>query len=344
MAVGRRNTSVGVAEIDDDAMQKQALGDALGRLSSARRPQAPAPIDDVGAPPPVVAPPQPETITREFRDYIPSATDAKLGDVPDPIDVGGDGGATTPGEAGPRADTPPAAPPAATDEPPPGDPTAAVDGGAWARYGAADIPGAETLTWGDPTRVTGANTAGWGTGTRGSNTTKNSFLKIASRYDPRQPNASAQIFADKDFQRLFPEARLVQHPKGDQIDFGDGNPVDVLVNAREDGSGEVWAWQTSGTPTGSGGGAAVGAGSDGDSPALPPGFTGDDNSILDEIMASIDAMASGEEDPLAKKSIGERLAMLSEAARGMAGGAMKGSTASSANPQAVPTGRRGGVR
>lgn len=149
----------------------------------------------------------------------------------------GPGGVQNPAYGGPAAQGAPQGAPQASQGQP---------GGAHARWGTADIPEAADLTWGDTSRMTGFNTNAWGTPERGSNTIKNSFGKIASRYDPRQPGAARQMMADPDFQRLFPEARLVEHPKGDQIDFGDGNPIDVLVNAVEGGAGEAWAFQTGG--------------------------------------------------------------------------------------------------
>jgi hypothetical protein len=133
-------------------------------------------------------------------------------------------------------------------------PTAPMAGGALARYGTGNIAGAENLSTGSMS-MPGFNTAGWGTQERGTNSIKNTFGKIASRYDPRAPNATQQIVNDPDFKQFFPEAKIVPHPKGDLIDFGDGRPVDVLVNAREGGSGDAWAWQTQG-----GGGAAGPAG------------------------------------------------------------------------------------
>lgn len=120
-----------------------------------------------------------------------------------------------------------------------------------------DIEGAGGLkTGGFMGGLEGFNTGGWGTEERGSNTHKNTFGKIASRYDPKQAGAAKAMMADPDFQAYFPDAKLVEHPNGDLIDFGDGRPVDVLRGAQAGGAGEAWQW---GVDDGSGGGAGGGA-------------------------------------------------------------------------------------
>lgn len=139
-----------------------------------------------------------------------------------------------------------------------------VTGGAdpragYARTAAAnnykDIEGAGGLKTGAHMGgLEGFNTGGWGTEERGSNTHKNTFGKIASRYDPKQAGAAKAMMADPDFQAYFPDAKLVEHPNGDLIDFGDGRPVDVLRGAQAGGAGEAWQW---GVDDGSGGGGGV---------------------------------------------------------------------------------------
>jgi len=139
----------------------------------------------------------------------------------------------------------------------------AVAGGAMARYGTGNIPGAENVgTGGHTGALTGFNTGGWGTQERGTNSIKNTFGKIASRYDPRQGNAVQQILNDPEFKQFFPEAKLIQHPKGDLIDFGDGNPVDVLRNAVEGGSGDAWQFLAGGGGGAQGGDILAGGGMD----------------------------------------------------------------------------------
>lgn len=115
-------------------------------------------------------------------------------------------------------------------------------GGALARYGTGDIADAKGLKTGGYGGEGFSYESRAAAGERGADTIKNSFGKIASRYDPTQAGASKAVMADPDFQRLFPEARLVEHPNGDMIDFGDGKPVDVLRAARAGGAGEAWQW------------------------------------------------------------------------------------------------------
>lgn len=83
-------------------------------------------------------------------------------------------------------------------------------------------------------------------GERGSNTHKKLFGRIASRYDVSQPDAVKRMMADPDFQAAFPDAKLVEHPNADLIDFGDGNPVDVIRGAVAGGSGAGWQWGVGG--------------------------------------------------------------------------------------------------
>jgi hypothetical protein len=48
--------------------------------------------------------------------------------------------------------------------------------------------------------------------------------------------------ADPDFLKFFPEAKLIEHENADLVDFGDGNPVDLLRGAVAGGAGEAWQW------------------------------------------------------------------------------------------------------
>lgn len=97
-------------------------------------------------------------------------------------------------------------------------------------------------------------------GERGSNTHKKLFGRIASRYDVTQPGAVRTMMQDPDFQAAFPDARLVEHPNADLIDFGDGNPVDVIRGAVEGGSGEGWQWGVDAGQGAPGGGGQMGPG------------------------------------------------------------------------------------
>lgn len=158
-----------------------------------------------------------------------------------------------------------------------------------------DIQGAGSLATGNfMGNLEGFNTGAWGTEERGSNTHKNTFGKIASRYDPRQPGATKSLMADPDFQAYFPDARIVEHPNGDLIDFGDGNPVDVLRGAQAGGAGEGWQWgvDAGGPPQGAPG--MQGAPQGGDQQlnsmltALQGGGGGFDQGIsIEQIMAAL---------------------------------------------------------
>lgn len=130
--------------------------------------------------------------------------------------------------------------------------------------GGEGLPDVMNLQVGDTSRLRGFATDQWGPGgdpNYDEDSIKNAFGKIASRYDPTQPGAARAVMEDPEFKALFPNARLVEHPKADQIDFGDGNPVDVLINAVEGGAGEAWAFQTGGGEAMVGGGAPLSGGS-----------------------------------------------------------------------------------
>lgn len=127
-----------------------------------------------------------------------------------------------------------------------------------------DIEGTQNFRTGDfMGSLEGFNTGAWGTGERGSHTLKNSFGRIASRYDPTQPNAARTLMQDEDFRATWPDAMLIDHPNGDLIDFdgpGGDPPVDVLRAARAGGAGEAWQW---GVQDGGGGAASANAGGGG---------------------------------------------------------------------------------
>lgn len=164
-----------------------------------------------------------------------------------------------------------------------------VAGGAMGRYGTADIAGAEQLASGTKGKMSGYNTNAWGTDERGSNTIKNSFGKIASRYEAK-PSSLAAIFADPDFQRLFPEASIVEGGAGDKIDFGDGRPVDVLQSADPNAdSALAWDWMTEDA---GGGGDPMGAGGFDPSNIDLASILGGDDPMQD-ILARIQAIQAG---------------------------------------------------
>lgn len=188
-----------------------------------------------------------------------------------------------------QVSTPSAAPASAPAAPPAGGDRAGA-----ARTAAAnnytDIEGAGGLaTGGYMGGLEGFNTQGWGSGERGSNTHKNTFGKIASRYDPKQAGAAKALMADPDFQAYFPDAKLVEHPNGDLIDFGDGKPVDVLRGAQAGGAGEAWQWGVdAGSPAGAG---ASGNGADID--RLIAGLSGGAQDPLAAIQAELASLTGG---------------------------------------------------
>lgn len=160
-----------------------------------------------------------------------------------------------------------------------------------AAAGYTDIEGAGDLKTGNY-GVEGFNTAGWGTNERGTNTMKNSFGKIASRYDPTQQGAAQALMADPDFKSLWPEATIVEHPNQDLIDFdgpGGQPPVDVLRAATAGGAGQGWQW---GVRDG-GGGAAM--------PTDAAGLMGGDPLAL--INENINGLIGGEQDSMTQRLI-----------------------------------------
>jgi hypothetical protein len=88
---------------------------------------------------------------------------------------------------------------------------------------------------------------------KAANSMKNTFGRIASRYDSN-PGSMDAIFNDPDFQRFFPGAKRVEGGAGDKIDFGgmlsdfeSGVPVGVVdVGGAFDpknNTGAGWTWQ-----------------------------------------------------------------------------------------------------
>lgn len=152
--------------------------------------------------------------------------------------------------------------------------------------GYTDIEGAGGLKTGDYMgALEGFNTSAWGSNERGSNTLKNSFGKIASRYDPTQPGAAKNLMNDPDFRDMFPDAILIDHPNQDQIDFdgpGGDPPVDVIRAATAGGGGQGWQWGTQ-----DGGGATGGGG--GLDPAAIMGGGTDINAMIEALMNGQDS-------------------------------------------------------
>lgn len=165
--------------------------------------------------------------------------------------------------------------------------------------GYTDIEGAGGLKTGNYMGgLEGFNTGAWGSDERGSNTLKNSFGKIASRYDPTQPGAAKALMADPDFAEMFPDAYIVEHPNQDLIDFdgpGGDPPVDVLRGATEGGAGAAWQWGVQDGGAGGGGAdaalAGLGGGDGGGTATSVDGLMNSD--ILAQIRAELDKLAQG---------------------------------------------------
>lgn len=223
------------------------------------------------------------------------------------MDEGEDPANTTMPVGAPTPIEPPAVEPAAATPAMPATPP--MSGGALARYGTGNIEGAGGLRTGS-NALSGFNTGEWGTDARGTNSIKNTFGKIASRYGAK-PSSLAQIVADPDFQRFFPEARIVEGGAGDKIDFGDGAPVDVLQSADPNSdTATAWAWMPEddggGGDLGLGGADAIGSGYD------LSGILGGQGDPLTDIIARIQDLQSGqtpaaEQDALMRLLRGETI-------------------------------------
>ena len=113
----------------------------------------------------------------------------------------------------------------------------------------------DQLTWGNVGRMEGFQVGSdYGGDTKARNSVKNTFGRIASRY-PATPQGLRQAMEDPEFKRAFPNARLIDHPKGDKIDFGgvlsdfeSGTPVGVVDVGRSFSGADqteqtAWVWQ-----------------------------------------------------------------------------------------------------
>ena len=93
----------------------------------------------------------------------------------------------------------------------------------------------DQLTWGNVGRMEGFEVGStYGGDLKARNSVKNTFGRIASRY-PATPEGLRQAMQDPEFRANFPNARLIDHPTGDKIDFGgvlsdfeSGTPVGVV--------------------------------------------------------------------------------------------------------------------
>jgi hypothetical protein len=95
------------------------------------------------------------------------------------------------------------------------------------------------------------------------NSVKNTYGRIASRYDQSQPGFLQQILGDADFQRFFPNARLgSEEGRGGMLDFGgvlsefeSGTPVGLVDVAQgyENGRAGGHQWLDQANQGGGGG-------------------------------------------------------------------------------------------
>jgi hypothetical protein len=144
---------------------------------------------------------------------------------------------------------------------------------------------------------------------KAANSVKNTFGRIASRYN-HAPGSIDQIMGDADFQRYFPSAKKVMGGAGDKIDFGgvlsdfeSGVPVgivDVLQGADPNSnSSQGWQWLDEANAPGAqpqGGpdlAALLGVGQ----PQPQQGGQ------LDEVMAQIQALSQGADDPMQREAL-----------------------------------------
>lgn len=120
----------------------------------------------------------------------------------------------------------------------------------------------DKLQWGNVGNLegfqVGSDYGGGEGGLKARNSVKNTFGRIASRY-PATPEGLRQVVQDPEFRAAFPNARLIDHPTGDKIDFGgvlsdfeSGSPVGIVDVGRSfSGAGQreqtAWVWQPEGT-------------------------------------------------------------------------------------------------
>jgi hypothetical protein len=98
--------------------------------------------------------------------------------------------------------------------------------------------GKGTITGGDFGRTTGYDATNFND--PNMQTLKYQAGRINTRYDPRQANYLQQLFADEDFKREFPNARIVDDRSG-RINYGqnDGD-VDIVKNFGADNAEVAW--------------------------------------------------------------------------------------------------------
>jgi hypothetical protein len=153
---------------------------------------------------------------------------------------------------------------------------------------------------------------GYGGDTKAANSVKNTFGRIASRYN-NDATGIQSLLQDADFQRYFPNAK---YDGKDRINFGgilsdfeSGTPVgDVDISQGwENGAGQGWQWLDQNFAGDAGGGAGGGAqgnvapNSDLMSAILANGgLTGNDT--LAQIQKELQALINGQPSDLAQES------------------------------------------
>lgn len=176
--------------------------------------------------------------------------------------------------------------------------------------GAAESAPTNDLAWRKTLKyqnmnMPGFNTSGEGYDDKAANSAKNTFGRIASRYEAK-PSSLKLIEADPDFQRAFPGAYFDEKdrlhiPAGTLSDFESGvdiggpEGIDVLAGADVGSDSAVgWSWQDlmndagGGDAAGGGGGGMFGGGIPGNLDELAEGGN------LDDIMAMINQLAEGQ--------------------------------------------------
>jgi len=133
--------------------------------------------------------------------------------------------------------------------------------GGYLGYGRSGVPAQpptreqrDQLKWGNVGRMEGFQVGSdYGGDLKARNSVKNTFGRIASRY-PATPDGLKMVMQDPEFRANFPNARLIDHPKGDKIDFGgvlsdfeSGTPVGVVDVGRSFAEGQkdqtAFVWQ-----------------------------------------------------------------------------------------------------
>lgn len=147
---------------------------------------------------------------------------------------------------------------------------------------AASAPAVTTDQWSGSDTVMPTTNFGRMTGYDLSNFNNNDMQtlkyqagRIASRYDPANPNALTSLMNDPEFRRLFPNAKVVDARSG-TVNFGSAGDVDVIKNF---GAADAqWAWQPTNGAPGSGS-ASGGSGSGGGSGSAARSTVGDLRSL-----------------------------------------------------------------